>query len=625
MASGDILLADPSEPTRSRITGGQSLLACPGADPVAVRPEQVCRVERERAVDGSAVLSRETATNGAGDHSFDPDLITVVTLVDVLLTSLGVERGAPGSANTAVNLVGAVYAHALAVPQARLSPAPVAATPPSPQDAGPLTMVLRAATGVSRQGPVTWAEAEQLCAQVVSRALSSLGMERLALTWMLGAAAPDSGDDEPDREDGGEYDNAADEFWAETDEDRINSATFEAEPDPPNSDPWIAALLAAAAGMGIRATARVRPLPSTALTLLRPLSKRNWKRLLKWGLPAGARVELYRWVQQRRASGEIRPHSQLDGFIAEKALLALYLLDRKKVAAEVLAGSRVGGQTLGDVAEAGSDWETVRTALFSVVTNAVGQPDILDPALRHVYEIKPKVQAVRGAKQLYGRYLLFLNAWEIHKSVKGIPARRALVWSAEVLKKFAGYVTRKVPRRVDLSTIGPVWFWEPGSWTPPRRVLLWDGRLMDVEVPIPGVLCYQILGKNKDGGGPKAVDVRDIGLALLGLVLAQALADAAGQTGGPPAVEALTRAAGDDASGLDLASWLGGAAVVGAAAATAARMWQSLSLVAVWLGTLAKGVAGTAARLAVPVWVVVDPATGAPPGMSDRYGGDLRL
>ncbi|OJF12781.1 hypothetical protein [Couchioplanes caeruleus] len=612
--------------TTSRITDGEPiLLACPAVDSASLRCVQGRPVERERALDGAAVLTRDTATGEDAAQSFDPDLVTVLTLVDVLMSALGVERGAPGSARVAGDLVDAVYAHALVVPHARLSPAPVAAEPPSRDGAGPLTVLLRTAVGVSREGPPTWEEAQELCGQVVSRALSSLGMNQQALTWMLGKAAPAHQDDPPDPEAEGQFDNAADEFWSEPDDDAVDPAMFETEPDPPETDPWIVALIAAAGpptapGIRSEAAAGAAPPPKT-LRLLRPLSRLNWKRLLKFGLPAAKRAELNAWVRERRSAGEIRRHSPTDGFIAERTLLALYLLDRKTVAENILAGFRVGDKTLSDVAAADSLWETVRTALLSVVTGAVGQPDILDPALRHVYEIKPKAQAVRGAKQLYGRYLLFLNAWEIFNTVDAIPARRALAWSAKVLAEFARFVTRPVPDHVDLSKIGPVRFWEPGSWTPPRRVLLWDGRVMDVEVPIPGVLCYQILGSRKDddSAAGKPVDERDISLTLLGLVLAHALADAARQTGGPAGVEALARAAGDHAAnGEDMAGWLAGAAAVGAGTLAATKLWEALSPVAKWLAVLAQGAGRAATSLTAP-FVFIDPETGAPLGLQERF------
>jgi hypothetical protein len=431
------------------------------------------------------------------------------------------------------------------------------------------------------------------------------------MTWLLGTAQPDPDDVDADPEEGSDYQTAADEMWDQPDKDAVDPATFESEPDPPPTDPWIAALSAAAA------------VPAQLLDLLRPMSRKNWQRLLKLGLPRDVRLKLRAWVRERRASGEIQKHSSEDGYIAEKALLVLYLVDRNKVASQVMAGRRVGTGTLDDVATQGSIWATVKAGLYSAVTSAVGQPDILDPDLRHVYEIKPKAQAVRGAQQLYGRYLLFLNAWEVFTTVGGAPSRRALSWAARVLAAFS---VLSGPGGVpDLSSIGPVRFWTPGPWTPPRRIILWDGRLMDAEAPIPGVLCYQILGKKNQNqpGSPVPVDIRDIATVMLGLVLAQALADAANQASGAPGLEALARVSGTpQADGRQLQNALIG---VGAGAAVGAGAWlsraaliETLSAVGAWLEGLSAGIESSASG--IPVFILVDPDTGAPVGLPARFG-----
>jgi hypothetical protein len=531
------VLKEPAEGLASKLDASTpDLLSCPATEATATRADTSANVLRERSLDGSALCTDERTVTPDGNVSFDPDLVMVACFVDALLDALGVEAGAEGSVKTARDLFAEVYAAAFALPVLRLDTDAVA----GPDAAGHLTSTLRAAAGVEAAGPPSWADASQLARQTIARGLQSLGLSQKDITWLLGRSAPTTDDIDKDPDDDSDYTRAGDELWGESDEDAADPAAFENEPDPPADEPWIAASQSpqnAVQPSGIAA----------AGALLRPLSRKNWKRLMKFGLPKSTRKELSEWVRLRRESGEIRPHSQNDGFIAEKALLTIYLIERQKVAAQILAGRRVGNVSIDDVAAAGGIWGTVKTALLSLVTNAVGQPDILDPDLREVYEIKPKAQAVRGAHQLYGRYLLFLNAWEVYSTIPGTPPRRALAWAARVAAAFSSYVGQGAFPAIDLSGIGPARFWTPGTWTPPRRIVLLDRRLMDVEVPIPGVLCYQILGKkdSDDGHGSTVpVDLRSLAVTMAMLMLAQAAADAANQTGGASGVEAVARAAG---------------------------------------------------------------------------------
>ena len=609
-------------PETAQVTSGEDqLLACPATEPVALSEDNQCRIQNEEALDGSAVFVQESATRKERVQSYDPDLITVATLVDVVLSAVGVDRGAPGSVSLAMDLVHDVYSSALAVPAGRLASTPVAGV----DAAGSLTALLRDAAGVSRIGPPTWDEASRLCDQIVHRTLSSLEMDRIALTWLLGTQPPDMGDETPDPEAGGAFQQAADEYWDENDDNAIDPATFEFEPDPPLTDPWVPDPTATPTAASISVFAVSATL---FRVLLRPMGQLNYKRLLKFGLPQESRRKLHAWVRERERSGEIQPHTQKDGKNAERALLTLYLFDRHKHADDVLASTRVGGRTLKEVATAGSVWETVRTALTSFVRPpkalypTVARPDILDPALREVYEIKPKARAVEAAEQLYGRFLLFLNAWESFSTVSGITARHAIVMAAQVLAKFTCYIGEPAPRNIDLSSIGALNFWTPGSWTPPRRILMWDMRLMDVEVPMPGLLCYQMHGHDPDEQSErKPVDIRAISLALLGLVLARALADAANQTDGAPGVEALARAAGDStADGGDIVNWLLGVAAGTAAIAAATNLSDTLVKVAAWFGTFTAKAAEAVSGVLPPFFLPIDPKTGMPVGVQDRFG-----
>jgi hypothetical protein len=169
-------------------------------------------------------------------------------------------------------------------------------------------------------------------------------------------------------------------------------------------------------------------------------------------------------------------------------------------------------QYLSDVAAGNARIAAVRDALVSTVTNAVGQPDILDLSDSTVYEIKPITQIYEGAAQLGGRYLYFLNAVVFGSTKLSEQLIAALLpgggssWPPPT--KFQPYM--------------------PGMWRPLPITPLPDGRLMATALAAPGVIVYQIFGERKKGeNSPSEAELKLIetfALAALAAIAAGNLA-----------------------------------------------------------------------------------------------------
>lgn len=595
---------DHLNPSSSSPATSKAELFCSATEPNVVRTDDIASILRSTSLEASDKLVDEESYTPERPSPFDSDFITVVCFANSIAHAVGMDTPGHHSNDQVTKLFTEVYAAVLTLPKVWLDPSGMADSVRSRS----LTELLATAAGVDVTLPIAWDEAKQLADNAVSRAFSSLGVSPQDVRLAAGATTSSDGGLEADLEVDSAFVEAGDELWEETDDDAIDPAAFEAEGDPPADDPWIAATLAS-----------VNP---SAIKLLRPLNERVWKRLMKYGIPRQTRRELRKWAASRQRPGEMKRHTPADGYKMELALQALYERDHGGTGGgAILKGRFVGLVSIDLIAHPGSEWAYVRMALLSFVTGAVGQPDILHKDLRHVYEIKPKAQAVRGAYQLYGRYLLFLNTWETYRTLPGTTPRKALAYAAQVIRSHTSEIGLQTYPSVDLSKIGLARFWTPGPWVPPRRIVMFDGRLADVEVPIRGLLCYQILDRRKPEQAAEAVDVRNLNPLpgnVARLVLALILVEAANQAGGVGEVEALARSAGaalPPTNALrDEFETLGVTAVGAAVAGLVVGIGAWIESVA----APAMNFAGAAARRVIGGNFLVDPNTGLPYAMPRR-------
>lgn len=226
----------------------------------------------------------------------------------------------------------------------------------------------------------------------------------------------------------------------------------------------------------------------------------RWELLMDQAVPAVPRVV----ASVVAAWGSVDPpRTQADGYKAERLIREAYLRwrSRQGLPGDVLLDTRVGSARLSDVAQTDQEWHLIREGLRSYFTGRVGRPDILDPhpgpGVGHVYEIKPRRQAVEGLWQLYGRYLFWLNLSEfiIANAVPlEDPVRhlQAAGWAAQAC--------RGVTEPADYPKSGltrPARVWTGGSWRPPTWLRWDDNSLLVPFAPLDGLICWTLKSRRR--------------------------------------------------------------------------------------------------------------------------------
>src|SRR4051812_38277378 len=427
----------------------------------AAPAEQVCRSESERraCLLAPEATSRppETAAGAALRERPDvrPDELVGAVLIEHVMEQLGL----PGTEQLRLDLLMAFDAarrRALpAYPGARFGP-----ENPYPDDV--LTRTLRDAIGYSAAGPPTLAEAERLAAFALSgltellgisadqlREVAGLGGRALTLEEDTDATDPllalfETVWDEPDTED--------------------EATPWEDRSDPPADDPLPGQLRQGALKVHQAGT----PLRAVPIAVLGALGPGRLRRLMKLALPWKLRSQAGEYAESKAS---LPANTSNDGLVAEAAIRVAY--EAYAVGRTPLFGTRVGGATLGAAAAQNPLWNVVGTGLISFLSGRVGAPDILDLELGHVYEIKPMRRAVDGAKQLYGRYLFWLNLAEIAAAnATGFSVLEIAVWAARACR---GEPAPPFPLGTRAFT-APKRVWTPGPWKPPPGLPLADGR-----------------------------------------------------------------------------------------------------------------------------------------------------
>lgn len=206
-----------------------------------------------------------------------------------------------------------------------------------------------------------------------------------------------------------------------------------------------------------------------------------------WAVPQAIKDLAASW-QQQMDKAEAPRKTSTDGNFAHTALQLHYLLAHP--GNRVVLGPYVAGPTLVPggwttlTNAGGSSFDFLRGALLRG-TGRLAEPDILDDTLREVYEIKPLSSWASGLTQLYGRYLLPLNA-----SLLGAQIATALLNAqtpAGGVPTVPGMPTGVTP-------------YLPGhTWRPSPFYVLPPNRLMVAARPVPGLLLYEIFAVQAHG------------------------------------------------------------------------------------------------------------------------------
>jgi hypothetical protein len=510
-------LADPSLAIGARLGAAGDRVEAAGERCVRRPEDQVLADDRDAAVvgqrglDGGAVLLADPSA--VSPAAFDADLRTAAALADRLLALLGVGGGDEAATELRRSAVVQLYAIALVLPTALFAADPIAGT-----DArGGLTELLRAAAGYERATPPDTTEAIQLADRAVAWLLADTRLTREGLRAALSEPALDvspepASEDDPDETDPEVL--AAEEGLEEDEDDAPDEGGDEEE------ELRASGLLAASAGG-------------------KAVTRQLIRRLVKGCLSRAHRRRLRAWRASRRTI--FRRHSGKDGLVAETAIRLAYLRAHRDHLGNIVLGRATGSLSLAERAASDPNWKRVRDGLLSTITNRIGEPDILDETRHTIYEIKPMGQVMRAVAQLYGRYLLWLNALEIADSQQ-VGLREAIRRAGALLKTFD-------PDLGGLAGGGPqppFRPWLPGLWAPESPLPLPDGRMMEVERPWPGVLVYQILRTRKQKQDEKETAAsRELAELLAAWAVAVALARRAAALGREERpLEALARYAG---------------------------------------------------------------------------------
>jgi hypothetical protein len=444
----------------------QDALTCP-AVPASTDPRDYAQSRTLLAPDVTLACPADEPSAALSEPPpLRPDDVVAATLVERVIDLFGLEA-TPELRKTLIGVVYTAIQQALpAYPGARPDP-----DGPLPEDA--LIRTLRGALGYSAAGMPSLEEARRLADLVVSGITQMLGVSAGDLRRFASQAglplsiAEDTDADDP-------LFGFLRGLFEES--DPPDPLYVKAPPPPAPDDPL--KLQVAQAGVGV---------PGITMAVLQAVGVARLRALMKRALPQGLRAKVREFARSKAALG---PNTSKDGLLAEGAIRLAYMEERG--AAAVLAGTRVGSLTIGDMAAADPLWSTIRTGLISFLSGRVGAPDILDADLGHVYEIKPMRRAVEGAEQLYFRYLFWLNLAELGASNVDVKPLELAEWAVSMINgspappfPLAGR-TPAPPSRV----------WVPGPWRPKEMLPLPDKRMIKTEVPIPGVICYEVLGKD---------------------------------------------------------------------------------------------------------------------------------
>ncbi len=206
-----------------------------------------------------------------------------------------------------------------------------------------------------------------------------------------------------------------------------------------------------------------------------------------WAVPQAIKDLAASWQQQMDKADAPRKTSS-DGNFAHTALQLHYLISHP--GNRVILGPYVAGPTLVPggwttlINVDGSPFDFLRSALVRA-TGKLAEPDILDDTLREVYEIKPLSRWASGLTQLYGRYLLPLNA-----SLLGTQIAAALL---NAQTPVGGMPT------VPGMPAGVTPYLPGHTWRPSPFYVLPPNRLMVAARPVPGLLLYEIFAVQARG------------------------------------------------------------------------------------------------------------------------------
>jgi hypothetical protein len=535
----------------------------------AIAPGRAAAVTGERSLDGGAVITADHATPDAPPEDPDPDLPLVAALSNRLAALLGVASGDEDAFDVQAALMTELYAIALVLPGAQPSPDPVAGV-----DArGGLTALLRTASGYSRSAPPDAEEVERLAALGVELLTTELGVTPEQLRRTVKMTVPEGDTETPEADPDLLEEDVQDAVRAleADDEDDPDDPAHPDDPEPAPGAPL--ELPAAAAGSsGFRAY------------LIRKVIRGDLRRVLK--------------AFRSRTSRDRRPHTSLDGLIAEQVIRDQYMRDHPL--SEVLCGDMVFQNALpvaplAMMALGDASWAEVQLGLIHRRTRRVGQPDILDATLRQVFEIKPAAQALEATAQLYIRYLLPLNAIAYARGDPTLPETRALELARLLLRALdagtgqLGADGSRPPFRPWLP--GGLFF--PGPEQVPHMLILPDRREMLVWMPLPGVISYQIMKRRRRRRSTAKVPaaskqkIVDLGATLAALIAAAAIVRGA-------------RGAPEPAAALRELAALGEAEEEDIALGRDNQVIQAI-VVAVVVGLVLFGLAAVAAPVAAPL------------------------
>ncbi len=473
-------------------------LVCEAAPADPPNRTEHARRSRILATDATARGADALADDAVGGQTrLQPDDLMAGTLAEKLIDLLGLEP----TADVRIALF-----TALASGARNLEPA----HPECRSDPGDtLTRLLRDAMGYSGDGIPALDEARRLAEFAVAGVMETMGVPTDGLRDVLkNAGRPLVAEDDADEADP-LLGLLGDDLWDAPDEE--DEAAIVGDEQPPAADD------------AVQQQASV-PLPAVTLALLGAVGVKRLRRLMRFAIPPGMTRRLREYA---RAHANAPRHTAADGLVVEDAIRAAYATTVGANRA-ILFGTRAGGVTLGDVASQNPVWAAVKAGLLSFLSGRVGAPDILDVDLGHVYEIKPKRSAVAAARQLYWRYLFWLNLAEVGAANGHLSPLKVAAWAARIC--------RGNPAPPPLVANGPFTppqrVWTPGPWQPPSLMIL-PGRIVEIEVPVPGVIVYQVLGGDKKPQTAEAAapDKEAFMKYLVAVLLAWILVRANEQTG----------------------------------------------------------------------------------------------
>jgi hypothetical protein len=344
-----------------------------------------------------------------------------------------------------------------------------------------LTLMLRLAIGFGNEGIPGVSEARALADAAIKGLTGLLNMplaEFVSLTSSL-TCRTDQPQNVPDDPDG----SLLDAIWDKPDAEDSAHPVWEDTTPADLADPVQRSL----ASPATLRQASVGAVPPLLIGLLGILNVARLERLLRFSVPFQLRNKLSTYQDSK---ANLPGESGIDGKLVETEIRLLYEQKLSLGENTVLYGKRIGlgTVTLGDLRGTDPLWGAISDGLLSFFAGRPGEPDILDTARGHVYEIKPMRRAVDAGKQLC-RYLFRLNFYELAIANPSFGPMEIAAWAARA----AGGNTDPSFFLKGRTFNPPKRFWAPGPWVPPPTIPFSDGksvRIATIEVPAPGIICY---------------------------------------------------------------------------------------------------------------------------------------